>query len=168
MPILTEFNSLAEAEALALVEYWCAAKSWAADVVGQRPYPDMDTLCAYAEEKWLETDEPSKLEAFAAHPLIGDVELLRKKYAETARAEQGQVMQADETVLQKLADLNVEYRDKFGFIFIVCASGKSAAEMLALLEARLPNTRDQELHNAAVEQAQIMLLRLRQSIDLSE
>ena len=88
---------------------------------------------------------------------------LRKKYASTkalAAGEQSAVSQASEETLQALAQGNLDYEKKFGFIFIVCATGKSALEMLELLQARLPNTREQELLNAAREQHAITVLRL--------
>lgn len=103
------------------------------------------------------------LQAFDAHPKIGDVTSLKKKYANThslASGEQSATAAADESVLQRLKNGNDAYADKFGFIFIVCATGKSADEMLALLEARLPNTRAQEIENAAREQAKITHIRL--------
>jgi 2-oxo-4-hydroxy-4-carboxy-5-ureidoimidazoline decarboxylase len=85
---------------------------------------------------------------------------LRNKYASTASAEQGQVTNATEGVLLALREKNLLYLEKFGFIFIVCATGKSASEMLALLEARINNSPDEELVNGAREQGEIMNLRL--------
>ena len=99
-------------------------------------------------------------EAFQGHPQIGDLAALLNKYASTASTEQGQVVEADEAVLIALGERNREYLDKFGFIFIVCATGKSAAEMLGLLEARIGNDRETELANGAIEQGKIMRLRL--------
>ena len=135
-------------------------KRWAQQITAHRPYTSLQQLQKHADTEWQSMDTPQLLEAFAAHPMIGDVALLKEKYATTARAEQGQVMQADEQTIESLARLNVDYREKFGFIFIVCASGKSAEQMLGLVEARIHNSRDEELANAAEEQRKIMQLRL--------
>ena len=104
------------------------------------------------------------LEAFEGHPRIGDVESLAKKYANTkgwAGGEQKGLESADREVLQRLAKGNADYEAKFGHIFIVCATGKSAAEMLALLEARMPNDPKTEVMVAAEEQNKITRLRLK-------
>jgi len=102
--------------------------------------------------------------AFEAHPQIGDINSLRQKYAATkkmAAGEQNSVNDASESVLTSLVKGNQDYLNKFGFIFIVFASGKSAAQMLSLLQTRLVNSRTQELENAAAEQNKITLLRLK-------
>jgi OHCU decarboxylase len=115
----------------------------------------VEAAAALVEADWLE--------AFAAHPLIGDVDSLRKKYGATrdlAAGEQAGAAGAGAATLQELADLNRSYREMFGFIFIVFATGKSADEMLANLRSRLGNSRDEELRNAAAEQIKITRLRL--------
>ncbi|MFT7246626.1 MAG: OHCU decarboxylase, partial [Candidatus Azotimanducaceae bacterium] len=104
--------------------------------------------------------EVETLEAFTAHPQIGDLDALRNKYANTANSEQGQISAADEETLIALRDENQTYLARFGFIFIVCATGKSAAEMLELLQTRLLNDRATELENGAQEQWLITELRL--------
>lgn len=165
---LKEFNSLDIASAIALITQCCAAHRWVEAVVAGRPYSDWQQLVDHADASWLDMQEDDFLEAFSAHPQIGNVETLRAKFANTkalASGEQGLVQQADETTLNSLASGNQQYLDKFGFIFIVCATGKSAAEMLALLEARLPNTRAQELENAAFEQHKITVIRLQKLFD---
>ncbi len=120
-------------------------------------------LMARAERDWDSLVEADYLEAFLAHPRIGDVDSLRQKYANTkaiASGEQSGVDAADEATLTRLAAANDEYFDKFGFIFIVCATGKTAKQMLEILESRLPNQRDVEVANAAAEQMKITKLRL--------
>ena len=92
--------------------------------------------------------------------IIGDLDVLRDKYAVTASLEQGQVQQASDATLHGLADLNQLYECRFGFIFIVFATGKSAEAMLALLKQRLNNNRNLELETNALEQNKITLLRL--------
>ncbi len=103
------------------------------------------------------------LEAFSHHPRIGDVDSLRKKFATTAdwaTSEQSGAQAASEAVLRDLAQGNRDYEARFGHIFIVCATGKSAAEMLALLRARIDHAPDVELRIAAAEQEKIAHLRL--------
>ena len=122
-----------------------------------------EQLTTRAEKVWADLAEADYLEAFLAHPRIGDVDSLREKYANTkaiAGGEQSGVDSADEATLKRLAEANDEYFDKFGFIFIVCATGKSAKQMLEILEARLPNERDVEVANAAAEQLKITKIRL--------
>ena len=124
-------------------------------------------LMARAERVWGSLVEDDYLEAFLAHPRIGDVDSLRQKYANTkaiAGDEQSGVDSADEATLIRLAQANDEYFDKFGFIFIVCATGKSAKQMLEILESRLPNSRDAEVANAGAEQLKITKLRLEKLI----
>ncbi|CAM9354616.1 unnamed protein product [Sphacelaria rigidula] len=103
------------------------------------------------------------LEAFAAHPAIGDKKALREKFVPSRSGweaeEQAASAGASEAVLDALTELNGVYREKFGFVFLVCASGKPADEILALLKARLPNDRDTEIKNAAEEQRKITQLR---------
>ena len=117
-----------------------------------------------AEKATERLSESDWLEAFDAHPRIGDVDSLHAKYANTkatASNEQSGVNATDQTTLKRLVEANEQYFQKFGFIFIVFATGKSAAEMLKLLEQRLPNDRATEIANAAAEQLKITLLRLR-------
>ena len=165
MTALDAFNQLAPDEAATLLLPCCASDVWAADVAAARPFASVAALMQAADDAWQAVDDSERLQAFAAHPLIGDVELLRQKFAARANAEQGQVLAASEETLSALAELNQTYLDKFGFIFIICATGKSADEMLAQLRARLPNDRDQEIANAAREQAAITRLRLAQTIE---
>jgi len=118
---------------------------------------------------WARCGEADFLEAFSHHPKIGDVRDLEKKFASTAQWSEGEqgnaVASAQREVLEALKVGNEAYEQQNGFIFIVCASGKSAAEMLALLNARLPNKRTTELQNAAEEQRKITQLRLEKLLD---
>jgi 2-oxo-4-hydroxy-4-carboxy-5-ureidoimidazoline decarboxylase len=160
---IDELNRLDDAEAAGLFLRCCGATAWAEAMTNARPFASRDSVHDRACSVWGSLPVADWLEAFTAHPRIGDVESLRKKFADTkvwASGEQSGVQAADEAVIQGLACGNTEYEKKFGFIFIVCATGKSAAEMLALLKARLPNTREQEIHNAAAEQLKITRLRL--------
>jgi OHCU decarboxylase len=142
----------------------CGATSWAESLEQHRPFASLAELLAEAKEVWSSMDENDWLEAFRSHPKIGE------KKAEAAVATQSQqwsadeqrdVAQAGQETVDKLAALNRAYEQKFGFIFIVCATGKSTDEILALLEQRIGNERATELRIAAAEQAKITELRLR-------
>ena len=160
---LVEFNALSDTDAQTQAEHFCGCVSWARDVVAARPFNSVAQLSRFAADRWQQASEAERLEAFAAHPLIGDVELLRQKYADTARGEQGQVLTASEATLEALASLNRAYQELHGFIFIICASGKSADEMLTALQGRIDNTRADEVANASREQAAITALRIQQT-----
>ena len=160
---LLAFNTAQAAKATELVLQWCAAPAWASAVVGARPYATLNDLQTTTKALWGDATHNDLLLAFAAHPVIGDVELLRSKYASQANTEQGQVLEASEQTIMELARQNVNYRERHGFTFIVFATGKSAQQMLDLLNARIHNTSDEELKNAATEQLKIMQLRLEQS-----
>lgn len=136
-----------------------------------RPFSDAQALFDYANRHWQNLTEEDYLQAFEGHPKIGNVDSLRAKYANTkklAAGEQTQVNSASDDVLQQLAQGNTDYESKFGFIFIVCATGKSAQEMLDLLLQRIKNDRGAELLNAAEEQRKIFQLRLQKLIEASE
>ncbi|MCF6191494.1 MAG: 2-oxo-4-hydroxy-4-carboxy-5-ureidoimidazoline decarboxylase [Cocleimonas sp.] len=139
-------------------ERWCECMT-----VSRETYSSFQSVIKAADECWALSKEEDLLQAFEGHPEIGDVSTLREKYrntAESAGHEQSGVNTATENTLQSLSQGNKDYKEKFGFIFIVCASGKSANEMLELLLQRLPNTREQELMNAAEEQRKITHVRL--------
>ena len=136
-------------------------------MVKRSPFLDENVLQREAETVWQGLGEDDYLEAFLGHPKIGDVSSLRKKYADThalASNEQSGASSATDEVIQELARLNSEYEEKFGFIFIVFATGKSAAEMLDILKERLPNPRDKEIQNAADNQQKITALRLKKML----
>jgi 2-oxo-4-hydroxy-4-carboxy-5-ureidoimidazoline decarboxylase len=154
-------NALPQAEARSAFLRCCGSTRWADAMTAGRPFATAAELSAAANEVWTRLDRADWLEAFAAHPRIGDLEALRKKYSgDWCAGEQGGVAGADETVLRGLAEGNRRYEERFGYIFIVCATGKPAAEMLALLTARLANDPETELRIAAAEQAKITRLRL--------
>jgi len=150
-------------DARELLTSCCAATAWVDHMLARRPFADDQAVLAAAEEVAATLGESDLLEAFAAHPMIGDVDSLRKKYASTkalAAGEQSGVGGATDETLAELARLNREYRERFGFIFIVFAADKTADEMLAILKSRLNNSRAQELQNASAEQLKITQLRL--------
>ena len=158
---LQELNQLANTDALEVFLNCCFSKVWAQAMVDARPFESEQQLISSAYQLWEPASERDILEAFSHHPKIGDLNALRNKYAAKATAEQGQIVEASEDTLMQLQAQNNAYYDKFGFIFIVCATGKSADEMLALLNARLPNARELELQNGAREQSKITEIRLR-------
>ena len=162
---LQQFNELSPAEATSLLLTCCTSTNWAQTLVNTRPFIDIETLIAHSDEAWTQaqTDESNLLEAFDGHPQIGNVDSLKEKYRNTqdsAAHEQSGANDAEDDVIEALAQGNQDYFDKFGFIFIVFATGKSAQQMLDLLLARLPNNRETELVNAAAEQNKITRLRL--------
>jgi OHCU decarboxylase len=124
-------------------------------MLAARPFVSRDDLMDRSDRIWRSLQRTDWLEAFAAHPRIGS-----RAANGWAAGEQAGARGADESVLTRLAARNREYEARFGHIFIVCASGKSADEMLALLEARLENEPDAELSIAADEQRKITRLRL--------
>lgn len=164
---LDELNTLPEEEATAAFLRCCGATQWARHMTARRPFADPDGLFAAADAIWTGLSRDDWLEAFAHHPRIGDVESLRKRFASTrawAAGEQAGTATASEDVLRGLAEGNRAYEERFGYIFIVCATGKSADEMLGLLRARLPNDPVAELPVAAEEQRRITRLRLEKLI----
>jgi 2-oxo-4-hydroxy-4-carboxy-5-ureidoimidazoline decarboxylase len=132
------------------------------------PAEDLVELLEDAEEQWYKCSPTDWSEAFAHHPRIGDVESLKRKFASTADwalAEQGGVRTASQETIEKLAKGNEDYERKFGYIFIVCATGKSADEMLEMLNERLKNDPKGEIEIAADEQNKITKLRLEKLVD---
>jgi 2-oxo-4-hydroxy-4-carboxy-5-ureidoimidazoline decarboxylase len=163
MSIAATLNALNDDDASAAFTNCCAADKWVERMKAARPFANDEAVFAASESIAATLAEPDWLEAFAAHPLIGDVDSLRKKNAATkqlAAGEQAGVDAASETTLRELAELNHVYLARFGFIFIIFATGKTADEMLAILKSRIANSREQEIANAAAEQLKITRLRL--------
>tara|TARA_B100001750_G_scaffold91149_1_gene72001 strand:- start:188 stop:697 length:510 start_codon:yes stop_codon:yes gene_type:complete len=157
-------NGLDDAAARAALTRCCGATRWVDGMLTRRPFADDPALHAAADEVWATMERGDILEAFEHHPRIGaSLDALREKFAATAGwsgSEQASVAQASEETLHALRDGNVAYEQRYGHIFIVCATGKSAAEMLALLQARMDHDPAEELRIAAAEQAKITHLRL--------
>lgn len=141
----------------------CGSKRWVAAMLGHFPFQTEHHLFEAASKEWRKLEEKDVLEAFSHHPKIGDLDSLKKKFASTANlalSEQGQVSSASTDVLQRLAILNERYWQKFSFIFIICATGKTAEQMLNAIEKRVSNSRSEEISIAATEQEKITKLRL--------
>jgi len=165
---LAEFNNLSEAESIEFLEQCCSAAKWAQRVSASRPYDSQEELLKSAEITWAGMLEQDWLQAFDGHPQIGDPDSLKKKYQSThglASNEQSGVQLASDATIDALAAANQSYLDKFGFIFIICATGKSAEQMLQSINSRLGNSRPQELQNAAAEQFKITCIRINKLIN---
>jgi 2-oxo-4-hydroxy-4-carboxy-5-ureidoimidazoline decarboxylase len=164
---LEQLNSLTIEQATHTFMQCCTSSTWVNTMVQARPFSDRRAIARQADLAWEELEETDYLEAFEGHPKIGDVSSLRAKYANTkelAGTEQSLVKEANDDVLEVLSQGNADYEAKFSFIFIVCATGKSAKEMSDLLQARLPNNKAQELANAAEEQRKIFQLRINKAL----
>ena len=150
-------------DARAILYAACGSTRWIDRMLALRPFGSRDVLLDAARREWTALTPDDWHEAFSHHPQIGDVESLRARFPAThhlSSTEQAGVAGAADDLLSALAEANRQYRDRFGYIFIVCASGKTAEEMLALLRERLNNAADDEIHIAAEEQARITALRL--------
>ena len=145
----------------------CGATAWIDKMAAAFPIKDEQELLKISKQKWSECTEQDWLEAFTHHPKIGDVKSLFEKFASTAKwasGEQSAVNTATNKIIDELAKGNAQYEQKFGFIFIVCATGKTAEEMLALLNKRMSNSIKKELKIAAGEQQKITQLRLKKLV----
>ena len=158
-----ELDTATDADARALLARACGSSRWVDRMMERRPFGNDARLLRTARIEWFGLTEADWLEAFSHHPQIGDRTSLATRFPAThdlSAKEQAGIGHAHDAVLSALAEANATYLDRFGFIFIVCATGKTAEEMLALLRARLPNSRATELRIAAEEQAKITALRL--------
>jgi 2-oxo-4-hydroxy-4-carboxy-5-ureidoimidazoline decarboxylase len=162
--LLARWNALPSREAAAEILSCCGSRGWAAQVAAMRPVADEQTLFAAADRCWKHLPEADWLEAFRSHPRIGEKHAQAKTTATSAAwssGEQSQMKDADAAILLRMQEGHRAYEERFGRIFIVCASGKQPAEMLHLLERRLNNDPAEELLESAEQQRQIMQLRLR-------
>lgn len=145
----------------------CGAEKWIDGMIDSIPFKSRDEIFRNAERVWYSLNETDWLEAFSCHPKIGDINSLKEKYTSSkhlAGSEQSGVEGASYRILSELAKYNDEYERKFGFIFIVCATGKSAEEMLSLIKARIKNDSQTEIRTAMEEQNKITKLRLEKLI----
>jgi 2-oxo-4-hydroxy-4-carboxy-5-ureidoimidazoline decarboxylase len=160
---IADFDHLPIEQKRELLQKCCGSTTWIDKMLAAPAVEDLVDLVETAEEKWWECSEKDWLEAFEHHPKIGDINSLKKKYANTvgwASNEQSGVTAAPDEILNALAKGNDDYEKKFGYIFIVCATGKSAGEMLEIFQSRLPNNAEEEIQIAADEQLKITKLRL--------
>jgi OHCU decarboxylase len=155
-PALTlhELNALPSGRVEEALLACCGSRRWARAVAARRPFASREALLTAADEVWGALGPDDWLEAFAAHPRIGE------RAAGWSAGEQAAAAGAASTTVVRLAEANREYEARFGHIFIVCATGRGAEEMLGALEARMQNEPGAELRIAAAEQAKITRLRL--------
>ncbi len=164
---IAEFDHLDVTEKTALLHACCGSTTWVNNMLAALPAEDLVDLLGMAEEQWYLCHETDWKEAFSQHPKIGDLDTLKEKFAGT-EGEQASVKEASQQTLQQLAAGNQAYEQRFGYIFIVCATGKSAGEMLLLLQQRLYNNPEVEIEIAMEEQLKITLLRLEKLFGITE
>jgi len=161
--LANKLNALSSEAAQAEFAACCGSSWWCIQMTAARPYADSKQLHQAADNVFDKMPREAWLAAFASHPRIGDLESLKMKFAgnqQWSSAEQEGVSVADECVLSDLQEKNQIYFEQFGYTFIVCATGKSAGEMLAILERRLEHDPQTELDCAADEQRKITHLRI--------
>ena len=159
---LDDLNRLDDGAAVRQLLQCCGSSRWAAGMAASRPFGDLAAMVQAADRVFATLEREDWLEAFAAHPKIGST---GGAAAELSQREQALVSGASAGTRLRLADLNRAYEVRFGYIFIVCATGKTGAEMLAVLERRLDNDPERELQIAASEQQKITHLRLQKLVD---
>jgi OHCU decarboxylase len=160
---LEELNEMAPSVFEAYISKCCGAKTWVEKMAAARPFSSRKDVLEKAENAWFACKKLDWLEGFTHHPKIGDVESLKKKFAATAvwaSGEQSNVQAASAAVIEELKLYNDLYINKFGFIFIVFATGKTADEMLSILKTRYENDTTEEIVNALLEQNKITKIRI--------
>ncbi len=160
---IAEFDHLDYDKKKELLHNSCGSSAWVNKMLHVFPVEDLVDLLEYAEEKWDECKQEDWLEAFTHHPAIGDIKSIKEKFyatADWAQVEQAGADEASQEILQSLAEDNKIYHEKFGYIFIVFATGKTGEEILAILHDRLKNNPGEEIKIAAAEQIQITKNRL--------
>jgi allantoicase len=153
---LAALNSAPRKQAVTEFLRCCGSAAWANAMTAGRPFADLTAVDTVAGSTWARCSREDRLEAFAAHPRIG-----QPSESQWAREEQSRVAQGESATLGELEKLNLQYVEKFGYIFIVCATGKGPEEILELLRRRMGNDGQQEMRNATEEQRLITRLRLK-------
>jgi 2-oxo-4-hydroxy-4-carboxy-5-ureidoimidazoline decarboxylase len=162
--ILAHWNRLAADDAAREIMACCGSTIWAQAMAARRPFADEESLVRASDEIWCTLNEPDWMEAFSKHPRIGERRVPQLASAQSATwsaQEQQKVATAGEAVQFALAEANREYECRFNHVFIVCATGKSAPEILESLRRRLRNDETAELREAAEEQRKITNIRLK-------
>ena|ERR1700751_4998727 len=165
---IQELNNLSADKTFDELFKCCGSTTWAKQLATKKPFESKEDLLHKSNWIWSNCSVEDGLEAFTHHPKIGDLKSLEKKFATTkdwAGGEQAGVNTASQNTLVALSDGNEAYFKKFGYIFIVCATGKTAEEMLALLNARLTNDANTEIKIAMDEQNKITHIRLEKLIE---
>ncbi len=160
---LSELNKLSADQLKGELIKCCGSTSWVGKMTALHPFVSEDQLFNMAERIWHECGKEDWKEAFSHHPKLGDLESLKEKYANTkdwATDEQAAAKESSPEVLEELAYNNKVYEEKFGFIYILFATGKTAKVILSILRIRLNNDLETELIMSMVEQNKITKLRL--------
>lgn len=166
---LERLNALPPEAAQARLSACCGSRVWARRLAALRPFRRAEDLEEAADRIWWSLPREEWLEAFAAHPRIGSAAGKGSRQSrDWSRREQQGAASAPPETLARLADANRAYEERFGYIFIVCATGKTATEMLALAQERLHNDARTELRIAAEEQRRIMRVRLAKMLDTED
>ena len=161
--VLERWNAVPVEEAMKEILPCCGSKAWASRMAAWRPFPDVTTLLAASDETWSNLSAADWMEAFRSHPRIGESRAAQSTPVQSASwsaQEQQKVAAAGDALKIALAEANREYERRFRHIFIVCATGKSAPEILEVLRSRLQNDEAAELREAAEQQRQITRIRL--------
>ena len=165
---LERFNRQPRQRALRALLDCCGSKKWAQQIAARRPFASDVELFEIADKTWAALSREDWLEAFLHHPSIGETKAKAKQSAAAGRwsaKEQSTAQKADPEVLQALTVQNRAYADKFGYVFLICATGKSSEEILNALRQRLTNEPAAELRVAAEEQRKITRLRLEKLLE---
>ena len=169
---LERLNALSREAAAAELLKCCGSQNWARRTADERPFADLTQLLETADRIWWTLDRADWLEAFRHHPKIGEKRAAERSVTAEARRwseeEQSGTRAAAPQTMDALLEANRVYEQKFGYIFIVCATGKSAEDMLALCQARLGNDAETELRTAAEEQLKITEIRFKKLIGAAE
>jgi OHCU decarboxylase len=165
---LADLNALDDGAAVGELLRCCGSSRWARAMAAARPFSTVAAIERAADDVWTDLETPDILEAFAAHPKIGAGATGGTGASQWSAEEQSGAGDATDDVRARLARGNREYEARFGYIFIICAMGKSAGEMLASLEQRLRNSPADELRIAAEEQRRITRLRLTKLLDAEQ
>ncbi|HEV7860049.1 MAG TPA: 2-oxo-4-hydroxy-4-carboxy-5-ureidoimidazoline decarboxylase [Pyrinomonadaceae bacterium] len=161
---LRRLNEFSQEEARGELLKCCGSSEWANGLAARRPFESEDELIETSDSIWWSLEGKDWLEAFSSHPKIGEQKAAHPgptKAQAWSEEEQAGTRDASRETMSELVEANRAYEAKFGYIFIVCATGKSTPEMLALLKDRLPNDPRTELRIAAREQSKITQLRLK-------
>jgi OHCU decarboxylase len=160
---LAELNTLPAATARAELEACCASTAWVEEMLARRPFHDLSALLTAAEQVWWDLTPTDWYEAFAAHPRIGERPAGGDRSSRWSRAEQAGIGE-DDAAATELAECNREYEERFGHVFLIFATGRSATDILDECRRRLRNDPLREATEAAAEHARITNLRLRRLV----
>ncbi|WP_415953969.1 2-oxo-4-hydroxy-4-carboxy-5-ureidoimidazoline decarboxylase [Streptomyces sp. KLOTTS4A1] len=163
-PGLTRFNTSDETAAAADLHEVCSSSAWGSKVLAQRPYADTDSLFAASDAAMAELSTADLEEAMAGHPPIG-----RPKPGDpTSAREQRGMAGASEELRNELLELNLAYQEKFGHVFLICATGATAEFMLGQIKVRIENGPEQEREIVRTELGKINRIRLTRLVEEAE